>query len=1341
MSFKEVQKRRALTSNVLQLQVNKFVFNRNNQIIMPSNPILAKLNTNGFIEVFNGALKSTGSESLQSIIPKEADLSIKQNNGFSFFLWLYLFKVPKKKDPKEKESEKEKEQMESRNILYVFKKGSSVDKFTPTLGVTDYKKHLIVQLSTSTLKNAMILSNKTIEEAHLYSIGVSFEINYEENNTEICIYIDGKLDTQSKISGEPLHNQGNVIFGKNDYSSKGFKGVMADLIMIPSILNENDITTAHFEGLKNLSDSNGVKIEMNSIFNEIFKRKRLINKYAYYTEKTMYEIENLCLSNSKMLEVVKNYDQEEIINDKREPEKKKNEREEKMKREMKQFLSNEDNRIICNKIEMNSQLINTCFYLANQGEDNLEIERVLNIFFTLQEILLFEVTEEFIIKLAKILYAYLKVGEKERYLKTKKFFINLQKSLDNFEKNEIEEEEENAKYQKKTKGKKNVNNNINFNYLLRRKKEEKFNPLPPLKTRGFGNCITEHENLLLKTQNLRDSIEASQEQNLKYYHSMFRIKDLYDVPKNLPGEDSTFPNVKIIHSENASKSCILSLKKDTTNNQSKIFNDSKDNQLNQSQSSQNSINSITNSSMRDSKYSQTCSNNTIKIKKIRINDKDAETRKKINSLLLDILKGDEYKIKTPEIGMNDNPKKAELMEKNIIKQREEIKKRKEEIEKKKMEEEMSKNKKEEVYVEPPKKVSYSSDPKYPEDWSNGGFELVINHCHDCDKHDKTTRHYEYQFIDKFNEIGEAVKNKFPNSIIIGNLDEGDYYGNFDVYLRNTGLPSIEKGKYFLYTKGYTKKFPTANEIVDKLICLVIMYGTTLNLEKAQINPFKPEPLVRLNITHDFPAEMGETAEKIRQKIFKKNPEFKIDPERTKFFCTNNGCNIEFVQKNNSPKACWYHPGIYQFGSVSCLWPECWTCCEKKWGSKGCKQGEHKGILLEKRIMLCLNHGDLNKKGYPDSVCGTWYTSRSTDGCKYHSGHIQRSKYTCCGQGPDSPGCIEGSHETATYPDEKAKLYFYPKGINNPGLNHDKNQEKLSVPDLIKRCFYFKETMEYPDLKALKEEEIKKQDREEVMVRQCLNVGCNKRFIQKTNTERSCMCHPGRWDFGGTKFNFGFIEEEEIRRELQYEERAKKVQHENILNSKKKKKSRELRLMEVEACYGKWRPHWTCCGGKWNAEPCTPCKHKGPLLSEIKNYYFPHRYPDIRYQFTFKRLVSDRWANYIEQFKYEPKKVRAICKNFIQKKSNISINNIHELLNLLKMKYVMEQEDPSYFLKYRDLCLKTETYNILCNEGEQYIDVNNFLKWWFSDYLTLYNIIHPPEKKKKVELKKEEAKNQ
>ena len=57
-----------------------------------------------------------------------------------------------------------------------------------------------------------------------------------------------------------------------------------------------------------------------------------------------------------------------------------------------------------------------------------------------------------------------------------------------------------------------------------------------------------------------------------------------------------------------------------------------------------------------------------------------------------------------------------------------------------------------------------------------------------------------------------------------------------------------------------------------------------------------------------------------------------------------------------------------------------------------------------------------------------------------------------------------------------------------------------------------------------------------------------------------------------------------------------------------------------------------------------------------------------------------------------------------------------------MKYIIEQEDPSYYLKYRDLCLKQETFACLCNEGEQEINMDNFIKWWFSDYLSLYNII-------------------
>ena len=93
MSYKEIQKRKNLNSRVLQLQVDRFVSNKNNKIIMPSRPIRSMVNKNGFIEVLNGAIESHDFETLESIIPKDVDLSIRQNGGFSVFFWLYSRKV------------------------------------------------------------------------------------------------------------------------------------------------------------------------------------------------------------------------------------------------------------------------------------------------------------------------------------------------------------------------------------------------------------------------------------------------------------------------------------------------------------------------------------------------------------------------------------------------------------------------------------------------------------------------------------------------------------------------------------------------------------------------------------------------------------------------------------------------------------------------------------------------------------------------------------------------------------------------------------------------------------------------------------------------------------------------------------------------------------------------------------------------------------------------------------------------------------------------------------------------------------------------------------------------
>ena len=186
MSYKEIQRRKNLTSRVLQLQVDRFVSNKTNKILMPSRPIRSMVNNNGFIEVLNGAIESHDYETLESLIPKDVDLSIRQNGGFSVFFWLYSRKVKKineKNFPKDR-------------VFYIFKKGGTVDQFTPSVGLIvelidsqnpgagqkagenkERKVSLIIELSTSKSKKEVLFANKIIEDDHLYSIGISFSIN------------------------------------------------------------------------------------------------------------------------------------------------------------------------------------------------------------------------------------------------------------------------------------------------------------------------------------------------------------------------------------------------------------------------------------------------------------------------------------------------------------------------------------------------------------------------------------------------------------------------------------------------------------------------------------------------------------------------------------------------------------------------------------------------------------------------------------------------------------------------------------------------------------------------------------------------------------------------------------------------------------------------------------------------------------------------------------------------------------------------------------------------------------------------------------------------------------
>ena len=544
MKTGKIPKQKKLTSRVLQLEVNKFISNRNNVLLNEKNVKTGAVNQNGFVEVINGGIKSSDKESLEVIVPNEIDLSFRQNGGFSLFFWILFTKSS----------------FNNKLVVNAFKKGNTVDQFTPSISLTNNQSNMFVALSTSKSKKESIYANKKLEINHLYSVGVSFEINYDEEITEVSLYIDGKLDTQTTIPGEPIHNQGNIYIGKPDNATHGFKGTVADIMIFPSVLNENEIDTAHNQGLEALNYTGGTDLKMNVIFSEIFKRKKLILKYAQYTNKPVYSVENLNLSNKRMLEVVKNYDAEEKKNDVEPEPEKKDIKMERMIRNIRRMMENEDALIKINKLNENAKFINTIFYYANKGEDNIEIDRVLKIFDVISGELLFNVDQNFFEPLAYNLNAVLLSKEDNtKYLKTKTFFKNLEIVLDKIEEMRIKKEEEDAKYETNKKNKKNIRN-LYGSTKSRLASIKAQNQAPKDKIQSFGNSIPEHENLLLNTQNLKNAIDTEQEKNLQNYQSTFVIKSLYERPKKLPGENPSLPEVQII-----------------SNNTSIITNDNEDN--------------------------------------------------------------------------------------------------------------------------------------------------------------------------------------------------------------------------------------------------------------------------------------------------------------------------------------------------------------------------------------------------------------------------------------------------------------------------------------------------------------------------------------------------------------------------------------------------------------------------------------------------------------------------------------------------------------------------------------------------------------------------------------------
>ncbi len=171
-------------------------------------------------------------------------------------------------------------------------------------------------------------------------------------------------------------------------------------------------------------------------------------------------------------------------------------------------------------------------------------------------------------------------------------------------------------------------------------------------------------------------------------------------------------------------------------------------------------------------------------------------------------------------------------------------------------------------------------------------------------------------------------------------------------------------------------------------------------------------------------------------------------EEIEKICSHWGCGLSFNEKSNTTKACHYHWGHYEFGSVHGWWPEGWTCCRRHWEAEGCRYGKHEGVPAQEQMFLCINHGEVGKsKNYPDSFCGMSFTKKNAGVCRIHSGYIMENKitgkqvWTCCKSirggsyrnniiedVKEATPCSELSHKSANYPDEEAKIYFFNKPL-------------------------------------------------------------------------------------------------------------------------------------------------------------------------------------------------------------------------------------------------------------------------------------------------------------------------
>ena len=586
-------------------------------------------------------------------------------------------------------------------------------------------------------------------------------------------------------------------------------------------------------------------------------------------------------------------------------------------------------------------------------------------------------------------------------------------------------------------------------------------------------------------------------------------------------------------------------------------------------------------------------------------------------------------------------------------------------------------------------------PILDEDWNYGPFEVNIIRCWNCSNHFDYSRHSEDEYINEFNAIANDITERFPEANIIGNYDKPSYLEWFDIYIRGVGPvhKRDSQGRYFIFRKSKAKRFPNTKEIIDYLIILSLLYGSSGKLGKAQ-EDFKnnygyliPRPS---GFVHDNPAVAPANIRK--QPNMVKN----VKPVGDRIMiCKNWGWGREYQEDKNEKYSWTHHPGKYQFGSRHGLWPESWTWCRSEWESLGCRKGYHRGIPKEEFTRLCINHGEPNPDSiYPDSFCGKpfkeqqkkkeWQKSaqdkEDSQQWYIHSGYLKFNKksgisaWTCWGEDKNAGPCTKWEHKFADFPEEEAKKYFYDRPLINVGTFASMKNVASEFEVYGKFWGVFRKTQNYipknpPEKPYISRDEQKKLDQLDQV---CLHWACGKVFKGANNHIKACLWHTGRWDFGNSVKGWTNTSSDDLM----------------------------------------WEPHWTCCRKDWNEKGCTKMKHRGVYLETYQEIKRKYEWPDVRAQVYFKKHISSLWRNKMNsQCGYDEETLLAkINQKEIYERRRLSINELEELCDYLRLNLLINSDDMSYHFKFQDVINRTAHDYI--DDGNGYISKEKFIKWWF-----------------------------